>query len=230
MQTVWEHIHQERLLMFLHNFVTTPDLEAITEPTGRVYIAPNGERLPSVTTVLGRLSKSKKGLLEWRARVGDTKADYIMRAAATRGTAVHEILEQYLLNNPEYRKGVPPLPMGHFLDLKPILDKNISEIFGLELALYSYELGVAGRMDMACNWAGIPSIVDFKTSNRLKTRDYIENYFIQACAYAYMLEQLTGLNTRKLVILIMVEHEQPQIFIEERADWEARMFEVFKTS
>lgn len=216
--------------MFKHSFVTTPNLQAITEPTGRVYIAPNGTRLPSVTTVLGRLAKTKQGLIDWRKRVGDIKADAIMRQAAFRGTAVHDLLEQYLLNNPDYRKGVPSIPLGHFLDIKPVLDKNISEIFGLELALYSYELGVAGRMDMACIWNGIPSIVDFKTANRLKTRDFIENYFIQACAYAHMLESLTGINTSKLVILIMVEHEQPQVFIEDRALWEPRMIEVFQAS
>jgi hypothetical protein len=215
-------------MSFKHSFVTTPDLECVTEPTGRYYIAPDGRRLDSITTVLGRLSKGKKGLVDWRKRLGDKEADGVMRQAATRGTAVHDLLEQYLLNTPDCLKKVPTLTMERFRALKPHLDKNISEIFGLELPLYSYEIMAAGRMDMACIWDGIPSIVDFKTANRLKTLDFIENYFIQAAAYAHMLEALTGLNTLKLVILIMVEHESPQIFIENRSDWEGKMFEIFK--
>jgi hypothetical protein len=214
--------------MFNLNLLETPDLECVTSEQGRYYVAPDGRRLNSVTTVLGRQKKSQ-GLIDWRNRIGDIEADGIMRQASIRGTAAHDLLEQYLRNIPDCIKNYNSLTRQRFRELKPLLDKNISEIFGLELPLYSYDLMAAGRMDMACIWDGIPSIVDFKTANRLKTSDFIENYFIQAAAYAYMLQQLTGLNTLRLVILIMVEHESPQMFIEDRSVWEPRMLKVFQS-
>lgn len=215
--------------MFNLKLVETPDLECVTTDQGRYYVAPDGRKLDSVTTVLGRISQKKQGLIDWRKRVGDKEADGIMRQASTRGTAVHDLLEQYLRNTPDCVKSFNSLTRNRFRELKPLLDKNISEIFGLELPLYSYDLMAAGRMDMACIWDGIASIVDFKTANRPKTADFIENYFIQAAAYAYMLEQLTGINTSRLVILIMVEHEAPQVFVEHRSVWEPKMLKVFQS-
>ena len=77
-----------------HSFL---ELQSETTPAGRYYITPNGQRLPSVTTVLGR-KLDKSGLLEWRARVGEAKANEISRKATTRGTSVHKALEMYLKN------------------------------------------------------------------------------------------------------------------------------------
>jgi genome maintenance exonuclease 1 len=76
---------------------------------------------------------------------------------------------------------------------------------------------MAGTVDCVAEWKGKLSIIDFKTAKKLKNRDYILNYFCQATAYAIMYEERYNIPVPRIVILISVDNEPPQVF-EERRD------------
>ena len=188
------------------------DLVADTRETGRVYVAPDGSRYPSVTTVLSILSED--AIRAWRLRVGEEEANKVGNRASNRGTAVHSIIEKYLKNE-DTSDNLPHIKQS-LANLRPILDKSIGKIFGLETALYSRHLGMAGRCDCIAEWNGVPSIIDFKTSRRIKKKENIASYFAQASAYAIMFEERTGLAIPNTVIVMDVDDNHPLIFEEHR--------------
>ena len=200
------------------------DLVAETTDTGRTYKCPDGSSFNSVTTVLKVLSED--AIQAWRRRVGEDVANKIGVRAANRGTAVHSIIERYLDNNVEYDKDVMPDVLSTFKDVQPILDEHISEILGLEAPLYSKHLKLAGRVDCVGVFDNKLSIIDFKTSRKIKKKEWIHNYFAQASAYAIMFEERTGIPVPQLVIIIAVDNEEPQVFVEKRDDWTELLFKA----
>jgi ATP-dependent exoDNAse (exonuclease V) beta subunit len=98
------------------------------------------------------------------------------------------------------------------------LEENVDEVWGQELALYSDHLNMAGRVDLVGVWNGVPSIIDYKTSRRLKKKEYITGYFLQCTAYAIMIEERTGIPVPQIVIVIAGD-EGEQVFIEKRDNW-----------
>jgi genome maintenance exonuclease 1 len=191
------------------------DLDTDTRPTGRLYLTPDGSSYPSVTTVLGILSEDS--IRAWRARVGEEEANKISTRAAGRGTLVHSIVEDYL-NNEDTTKYLPHIRQS-LENLRPILDRSIGKIFGLETALYSRHLGMAGRCDCIAEFDGVPSIVDFKTSRRVKKKEYISNYFAQMSAYAIMFEERTGMPITNTVVVMDVDGHEPLVFKEHRDNY-----------
>lgn len=193
------------------------DLECETNESGRKYLTPKGESYPSITTVLSILSE--KSIAAWRARVGQEEADKISYRAATRGTAVHEIIEKYIDNVEGFQKGYMPNVVESFLAIKPILDKRIGKVYAQEVPLYSDHLGVAGRVDCVAEFDGRLSIIDFKTSKRFKSHHHVTSYFMQEAFYAIAWEERTGVPIDQLVTLITVDGGTSQVFIEKRDDW-----------
>lgn len=202
------------------------DLKAETKSSGRTYAAPNGCNYPSITTVLSILSRET--IQAWRARVGAEEANKISRIASTRGTAVHDLLEKYVNNDPDYAKGVMPNILQSFYDVKEQLDTRLSKVYAQEAPLYSEHLGLAGRVDCVGVWDGKNSIVDYKTSRKLKKKEWISGYFMQCAAYAIMWEERTGVPITQLVILIAVDNEEPQVFIEHRDNWVKPLLDVIE--
>ena len=200
------------------------DLGAETTDTGRTYKCPDGSSFNSVTTVLKVLSED--AIQAWRRRVGEDVANKIGVRAANRGTAVHSIIERYLDNDVEYDKDVMPDVLSTFKDVQPVLDEHISEILGLEAPLYSKHLKLAGRVDCVGVFDNKLSIIDFKTSRKIKKKEWIHNYFAQASAYAIMFEERTGIPVPQLVIIIAVDNEEPQVFVEKRDDWTELLFKA----
>ena len=199
---------------FIHETISLgyDDLVADTQPSGRTYIDPDGNRYPSITTVLSILNEEE--LAAWRKRVGDTEANKIGNRAAARGTQVHNIIEKYLLN--EDITDFLPHVRQSLGNLRPILNRSIGRIFGLEAPLYSRYLGLAGRVDCVAEWEGVPSIIDFKTSRRPKKHEKIPNYFAQMAGYAVMWEERTGMPITNTVIVMDVDDHEPIIFREHR--------------
>jgi ATP-dependent exoDNAse (exonuclease V) beta subunit len=199
--------------VFVHlNNASLIDLVAETTESGRVYVTPEGNKYPSVTTVIG--AKSKQSILEWRKRVGEAEANRISSRAASRGTSLHSMNEDYLNNvfdEEKYKNKVLPLFM--FKHLKPFLNK-INNIHVLEGALYSDRLQLAGRVDCIAEYENELAIIDFKTSTEPKKREWIENYIAQECAYAMMYYERTGIKVKKLVTLIACEDGEVQVFQE----------------
>lgn len=203
-----------------------PELQQLPtdESTGeRFYVTPSGKKLPSVTTVLGHFKK--KSLIEWRNKVGHEEADKVMYRASTRGTKFHNMLECYLRNEEHFLDGVMPDMKQSFRDIKETLDL-IDNIHYIESPLYSEKLGVAGRTDCIAEFAGVPSIIDFKTSLRQKKEAWIENYFEQGTAYALMYEELVGKPMDQIVIIISCDDsEQPQVFIRDKNQYIQNLLE-----
>lgn len=195
------------------------NLKDETTESGRKYVTPTGKKYPSVTTVLS--DYGKKAFFEWRKRVGEEEANRVAAKASRRGTKLHSICESYLLNEMTDMKMKMLMPdmKEMFLGIKPFMDENITEVYGIEQALYSDRLQIAGRCDCIATWNGKISIVDWKTASREKDEDSIENYFMQASAYAEMFEERTGRPVDQIVIAISVEGFGPQIFIKEKQNY-----------
>ena len=151
--------------LFEHSVVDLgyEDLSTTQIDGKRHYVTPD-KNYPSITTVLSVLSE--KSINAWKKRIGEEAANKISYRASTRGTAVHELIEKYVNNDPNYLAGYMPNIVGNFLTVKDILDERIGTVFGQELPLYSDHLGVAGRVDCVAEFDGKISIIDYKTRDR----------------------------------------------------------------
>ena len=186
------------------------DMVANTTDTGRKYAAPNGVKYPSITTVLGILSVD--GIMKWRKRVGEEEANKISHQAATRGTSVHKLAEDYIDNVDDWKGKALPNNLYTFSHLKDIIDSRLNNVWFQEEYLYSDRLKCAGQVDCIAEFDGELSIIDFKTSRKPKKIEWITNYFIQASFYAAAFYERTGVPIKQGVILITVDHNEPQVF------------------
>ena len=151
--------------MFNHIPVELPPVKATNVDGKRLYETPDGNKYPSITTVLSL--RKKEGLFEWRKRVGDDVANYVARKAATRGTKVHHMCEDYLNNvHLEFPKKFAEhtknfLPWCLFKELRRKALGNINNIHAQECGLYSDKYKVAGRVDCIAEYKDTLSIIDF---------------------------------------------------------------------
>ena len=191
----------------------------------RHYVTPEGELYPSITTILGEFSKAS--IQEWRKRVGETEANKISGKASRRGTSVHSVCEAYIKNEDGYLDGQTPNIVELFKNIEPFLER-IDNVHGVELALYSDHFGVAGRTDLIAEFDGVLSVIDYKTSNRIKKKEWCESYFAQGAFYGVAYEELTKIPVSQVVIIIAVDEEHPQLFVEKRDDWVDKIWEAKK--
>lgn len=199
---------------FTHKHVDFPELETVSINGKRYYVTTGGETYPSVTTVLDSMT-DKSSLFEWRKRIGEAEANKISRRAANRGTALHLACEKYLLGEEINFEEEMPTTNALFAQAKEELDSKVDNIYCIEKPLVSNKLKVAGRVDLIAEYEDDIAVIDFKTSDKTKRKDWIENYFLQASLYSYMFWEMTGIPVKKIVIAICVESEtKPQIFIE----------------
>ena len=164
----------------------------------------NNEKLPSVTTILGKTQSKEKaeGLANWRARVGEDEATRIMDQAAARGSAMHAILEHHILG--KNRLDLTDIGQEAHKMADVVIEKglcNIDEIWGSEVALYYPEL-FAGATDLVGIYKKADSIMDFKQTNKPKRREWVEDYFLQLAAYAMAHDVIYGTCIDQGVILM----------------------------
>ena len=178
----------------------------------------DGKNYPSITTVLGiRKTEQLKG---WREKIGENVANWEMGRAARRGKSFHTLVEQYIKGETPSIRDV--LPLGLFKLLKPYIDQ-IDNIHLLEAIMYSKKLTVAGQVDCVAEYNGKLSVIDFKTANKERQEDWIDNYFLQTTAYAHMYEETFGTPIEQIVILIASEDGTTQPFIKIKADYEKEL-------
>jgi len=210
--------HQKTVLSLI------PKLQTKTINKNRFYVTPEGNEYPSITTVLS--IRNKKGLIEWRKRVGNNVANYVAGKAAARGTKVHHMCEDYLNNEDINHHQKDFLPWCLFTQLKNKVLCNIDNIYAQECGLYSDKYKVAGRADCIAEYDNVLSVIDFKTSTRERDDAWNENYYIQGSAYAEMFTELTGIDVSQIVILVVTEDGTVQEFVKKKFDY----LEVLKDS
>jgi|TARA_B110000261_G_C13044795_1_gene341790 genome maintenance exonuclease 1 len=181
----------------------------------RHYEINGGEKLPSVTTILSSTQdpEKTKSLQAWRDRVGEAAATRIVDEAGIRGTAMHKILENYIL-----KEGYIDLTSvgrkAHNMAMRIIEQGlcNITEYFGLEATLF-YPGLYAGATDMIATHKGEMAIVDFKQTNKPKKREWIEDYCLQLAAYAMAHDYVHKTNITKGVIMMCSKDNYYQEFV-----------------
>ena len=187
------------------------DLERIDGPT-RLYKTPEGKLYPSVTTITSMLPKPE--LDHWRKAVGEEEANRTTERAAHKGTAIHSMCENYLKYGTVETENL--FDRSTFNSIKPILDSAIDNIHAIEGRLYSDYLKVAGTTDLVAEYKNVISVIDYKTASKPKHKDQIENYFMQGSAYCVCFEERTGIPISRIVLIIAVDHDMPQVFISRR--------------
>ena len=197
--------------------INFPELKTKTIDKKRFYVTPEGNEYPSITTVLS--PRNKEGLMKWRKKVGEKVANHICNKAATRGTKVHKMCEDYLNGEDMTHHKKDFLPYCLFNELKDKTFDNINEVIAQEVTLYSDKYRVAGRTDLIAEYKGELSIVDFKTSTNERKDSYNENYYIQTAAYAEMFEELTGIPINQIVILVVTENGTVQDFVKRKHEY-----------
>jgi len=195
------------------------DLNAETTDSGRLYTTPEGNKYKSITTILSNYNK--KAIYEWRQAVGEEYANIVSRKAASRGTKVHKICEDYINNEISELKMQMLMPdmKELFFKIKPDIDKSIGKVYAQEQALYSDRYRIAGRVDLIAEWDGKLSVIDFKTSTKQKDEEDIQNYFMQCTAYALMFAERTGIWIDDIVVVIATEEGPAQIFEKQIHDY-----------
>jgi hypothetical protein len=191
-----------------------PKLQRVDSPDGRRYVLDEAAKgLPSVTTILSA-TKDQTFLKEWEERVGKEEAERIRNEAATVGTHMHNVVERLLLNRPldppRTWLQVKGYRMGYTLIEK--FFEEVQEVWGAEVPLY-YPDRYAGTTDCIAVYKGAPSIIDFKQTNRMKKRDWIDDYFIQLAAYAMAHNKVHGTEIMHGVILMVAQNGEVQEFV-----------------
>lgn len=195
--------------IFNHNWVAIPKIKQVNTDEGRRYEVNEKTKYPSITTVLSK-TKDLRPLLEWRKRVGEEQAQKITTAATTRGTSMHKLCENYLLNEELDDMGSTSGELL-FRGIRPYLDR-IDNVRALESGLFSHKLHVAGTVDCIADYDGELSIIDFKTARSVKRESYIHDYYMQGAFYFTSFYELTGQLPKQILILISVQDGSVQEF------------------
>jgi genome maintenance exonuclease 1 len=177
----------------------------------RFYATPDGNKLPSVTTILDKTKPAEKmkALQEWRRRVGEQKAQQITTEAANRGTRMHTYLEHYVNNGVHQDRGTNPFGWPSHAMAERVIQQGltkVTEFWGTEVPLYFPRI-YAGTTDCVGLHEGAEAIMDFKQTNRPKKTEWIEDYFLQLAAYAEAHNEVYGTKIRRGVILMCAKPE-----------------------
>jgi genome maintenance exonuclease 1 len=175
----------------------------------RLYATPDGNKLPSVTTILDKTKPAEKvaALQAWRRAVGEKKATEIVTEAASRGTRMHKFLEDFCLTDQLNDPGTNPYSVQSHKMAKTIITNgmcNVNEVWGVEVPLY-YPGLYAGTTDCVGLHLNDPAIMDHKQSNKPKKEEWIEDYKLQLCAYSLAHNKIHGTNIRKGVVFMCVK-------------------------
>jgi genome maintenance exonuclease 1 len=207
----------------------------------RKYLTPEGEQLVSVTTILDRTKseESRNALANWRKAVGVAKAQEITTEAANRGTRMHKWLENYVLDETVKMPGTNPYSKQSWDMAQKIIENGLvhcTEFWGTEVPLYFSGL-YAGTTDLVGAWKGKPAIMDFKQSNKVKQREWIDDYFVQLAAYALAHNEMHGTEIETGVVLMCTKDYQYLEFVIEgdefkhyTDEWLKRVEQYYKVS
>ena len=209
--------------MLIQKYDYTP-ISRDTVDGHRLYSLPDGTRVPSVTTILDKTKPQEKrdALENWRKRVGTDKAQQFTTEAASRGTRMHKWLEDYVRNDREMGEpGTNPNSQQSHKMAQQIVEhglKHVDEVWGIEVPLYVPGL-YAGTTDACGVYKGSPAIIDYKQTNKPKKTEWIEDYFLQLCAYAAAHNEVHGTDIRQGVILMCSQNYEFQTWTVSGNEW-----------
>jgi len=192
-----------------HNFLGDLELEKKESDGMRLYNLPNGDWVPSITTVTSFYNREI--FVKWRKRIGLEEANRITKRATARGTDFHQVCQDYLENKELNWDDYQPLSKFMFFHTKPYQDK-INNIHAIERTLYSEYLGLAGRVDCIGEYEGELAVIDFKTSEKIKPEEWLENYFVQEMFYGSAYYELTEIPIVKLITIMVTPGGDVKIF------------------
>jgi len=182
----------------------------------RLYSTPTGDKVPSVTTILSatKPKKAREALNNWKKRVGEKQAQQITTEAANVGTCMHKKLEEYCLGTLQNPGSNLVQQQAHKMANEVITQgmQHVDEIWGVEVPLYFPGL-YAGTTDCVGTWKGQPAILDFKQTNKPKKREWIDDYFLQLCAYGMAHNEVHDTNINQGVILMCSRNFEYQEFV-----------------
>ena len=184
----------------------------------------DGKNYPSVTSVLSL--RKTEGLTKWRESIGEKVANFEMRRCANRGKSLHTLVEQYLNNETPSIRDV--LPLGLFKLMKPYLDQ-INNIRLVEEIMYSPNLTIAGQVDCVAEYNGKLSVIDFKTANKERIEEWVDNYFLQCTAYSMMYAETYNESIEQIVVLMAAEDGSMKAFVKEPKDYEDELQKAIET-
>ena len=230
------------MTLLKERFVYTP-IDRKSVEGKRLYVTPDGSKVPSVTTILDKTKSQEKidALNNWKKRVGEKKAQEIVTEASGRGTRMHKFLEDYVTTGIVNDPGTNPYSKQSHIMAKHVIEKglcNVNEIWGVEVPLY-YPGLYAGTTDGCGLHLNDQSIIDYKQTNKPKREEWIEDYYLQLTAYALAHNRVHGTTINKGVVLMcvspkmnekleVIEEPQYQEFIlkpEDFAYWEAKWWD-----
>jgi len=198
-----------------HNYLGDVELEKKETNGCRLYLLPNGDWVPSITSVTSFYNRQT--FINWRKKVGEEEANRITKKATTRGTDFHEAAQSYLEGKELIWDNHLPATQFMFHSAKPFLDR-INNIHAIERTLYSEYFGIAGRVDCIAEYDGELAVIDFKTSDKIKPEKWLENYFVQETAYACMYYEMTGIPVKKLITIMTTSSGEVKVFDKRNKD------------
>ena len=183
---------------------------------GKRHYEINGiEKLPSVTTILKATEPDEKreSLQAWRNRVGEAEATRIVDSAGARGTAMHKILEKYIIEE-GYLDLTNVGKEAHNMAMQVIQNglSNVTEFYGSECTLY-YPGLYAGQTDLIATHKGDMAVIDFKQTNKPKKREWVEDYCLQLAAYGMAHDFVYKTAITKAVIMMCSKDNFYQEFV-----------------
>ena len=203
----------------------------------RVYKTPDGEKLPSVTTILSA-TKDQTHLIEWRKRIGEEKAAQITKEASGVGTSMHNNLEKFIA-------GLPRQPGNNAVHVQAnnmanvIIENglvNVDEVWAMEQSLYFPGL-YSGTTDLVCVYKGNPCIADYKQTNKPKKEEWVEDYKMQLVAYILAHNEVYGSDIKEGHVFMCsrdLQYQQfdlwPKDFAEYQDKWLSKVEEYYSSS
>ena len=192
---------------------------------GKRHYVFDKEKLPSVTTILDitQPAEKRESLAKWRQREGEANAARIVATSAARGTAMHKILEMYILEQ-GYLDETNVGKQAHNMALQVIQNglSNVTEYYGTECTLY-YPGLYAGQTDLVGIHKGQDAIIDFKQTNKPKRKEWIGDYCLQLAAYAMAHNMLFNTKITKGVIMMCSKDNYYQEFVMEGLEFQKHM-------
>lgn len=193
-----------------------------------IYDGSDGNKYPSVTTIIHNILLYPDPLLKWANSIGlgRKKYDDIMLKSSIKGTAVHELLQSYMTGC----EVSCSIPIADEMSIRYIMieaekyfkkhNMGPATTRSAELTIVSPKLRYAGTLDWLGEMDGSLTLVDYKTSKDI--RPYMP---IQLAAYDKLLQEEENIVVDQACILLMKDTGVvPKIFTRHELDM---YFEIF---